>query len=163
MIYSRNGTKYELDDISKGTTEFYIEDLGEHYPNKFLYPGYSTNYELDNELVILYDKLRDVFFENADEYYKHLCIRPVFVQDAGHNSDCGLTAELFAKFIQNEIFSKFPNFNKYLYLVDCQFLIGTIQNLLSGMEDIFVHYYISISNQVYGQSQYYNNSYVTER
>lgn len=146
MIYSKNGTSYVFNDISKITTEFYIKDLGEDYPNRFLYPGDSLNKELGNELVKLYDKLRNVFFDNIDEYYKSMRFMPIFVQSAGQCSDCGMTAEEFGKCIQDETFCRLPDFNKHLYLADCQFLVRTIQNLLSGMEDIFVNYFISISN-----------------
>lgn len=40
---------------------------------------------------------------------------------------------------------KIPNIYRHLYLVDCQFLVGTIQNLLSGMDDAFANYYVRIS------------------
>lgn len=42
-----------------------------------------------------------------------------------------------AEWIQDEDYCAKPNFFKHLYLVDCQFLVGTIQNLLCGMEDSF--------------------------
>ena len=146
MIYNSNGTKCDPCDVLKETTEFYIEDLGEGYPDRIIYPGDSLKYELDGELVALYDKLRDILFEDIDEYYKEIYNMPIFVQDAGQSSDCGLTADLFSKWIQDEKYQRLPNFNKHLYLVDCQFLVGTIQNLLSGMEDAFVNYFIRISN-----------------
>lgn len=142
MIYNINGTSYDIDNFMENTTEFYVQDLGEKHLNRYLYPGDSLKYELDDELVSLYDKLRDTFFHNIDEFYKGLSYMPVFVQEAGQNSNCALTADVFCKWIQDEKYKKIENFNKYLYLVDCQFLVGTIQNLLSGMEDAFVNYFI---------------------
>lgn len=44
------------------------------------------------------------------------------------------------------IAQKIPNLYKHLYLVDCQFLVGTIQNLLCSMEDAFIRYYIMLTN-----------------
>lgn len=146
MIYYSNGTKYDIDDVLEVTTDFFIKDLGEGHPDRFIYPRDSIKNELDYELVTLYDKLRDIFFDDIDEYYKELYYMPIFVQDAGQSSDCGLTADLFSKWIQDTKYRGMPNFNKHLYLVDCQFLVGTIQNLLSGMEDAFVNYFIRISN-----------------
>lgn len=37
-----------------------------------------------------------------------------------------------------------PNLYKHLYLVDCQFLVGTVQNLLCAMENAFINYYRAI-------------------
>ena len=146
MIYYSNGTSCDIGYFLKDTTEFSVQDLGEGHPDRYVYPGDSLKYELDGELVKLYDKLRDIFFDDIDEYYKELCNMPIFAQEAGQNSDCGLTADIFDKWIQEEKYQKIPNFNKHLYLVDCQFLVGSIQNLLSGMEDAFVNYFIRISN-----------------
>jgi len=146
IIYNFNGTSCDIDNFMENTTEFYIQDLGEKHLDRYLYPDDSLKYELDDELVSLYDKLRDTFFNDIDEYYKGLSCLPAFVQEAGQNSDCGLTADVFSKWIQDEKCKRITNFNKYLYLVDCQFLVGTIQNLLRGMEDAFVNYFIKISN-----------------
>ena len=71
---------------------------------------------------------------------------PIFVQEAGQDSECGLTSELFSEWIQKDKYKNLPNFYKHLYLVDCQFLVGTIQNLLCGMEDSFIRYYSLISS-----------------
>ena len=146
MIYYQNGTKSLFDDLSKLTSEFYIKDLGESYINRFLYPGDSLNLKLDTELVMLYDKLRNVFFDNIDEYHQRTHFITIFFQNAGQSSDCSITSTEFEKLIQDEPFCGLPDFNKYLYLADCEFLVRTIQNLLSGMEDVFVNYFISISN-----------------
>lgn len=47
--------------------------------------------------------------------------------------------------------SQIPNLYKHLYLVDCQFLVGTVQNLLCAMEDAFINYYKIISNFKIGE------------
>ena len=49
---------YFLDDIQ----EFYIQELSQELPDRYIYPGDSIKYDLDGELVLLYDTLRDVFF-----------------------------------------------------------------------------------------------------
>lgn len=133
---------YFLDDIQ----EFYIQELSQELPDRYIYPGDSIKYDLDGELVLLYDTLRDVFFEDAQKYYMEIREMPIFVQEAGQDFECGLTSELFSEWIQKDKYKKLPNFYKHLYLVDCQFLVGTIQNLLCGMEDSFIRYYSLISS-----------------
>ena len=112
---------------------------------RYIYTGDSIKYELDSELVILYDKLRDLIFEDVDKYYSELDIMPVFVQDAGYDSDCALDKDMFLKLV-NEYKDKVPDLYKHLYLVDIQFLIATIQNLLEGMDYSFTNFFVQISN-----------------
>lgn len=38
MIYYSNGTKYDIDDVLEVTTDFFIKDLGEGHPDRFIYP-----------------------------------------------------------------------------------------------------------------------------
>ena len=106
----------------------------------------NLSYELDGELVVLYDKLRDLIFNDTEKYYMESCNIPIFINEAGLNSDCRLSADSFAKLIQHDKSDMIPNFNKHLYLADCQFLVGTIQNLLCGIEDAFINYFVNISN-----------------
>lgn len=146
VIYYGNGTKCEIDNATTEKTEFYIKDLGDGYPDRFIYQDDSLNYELDGELVVLYDKLRDLIFNDTEKYYMESYNIPIFINEAGLNSDCRLSADSFAKLIQNDKSDMIPNFNKHLYLADCQFLVGNIQNLLCGIEDAFINYFVNISN-----------------
>lgn len=70
---------------------------------------------------------------------------PIFVQDAGYDSDCMLNSTSFLKLVE-EYKDKVPNLYKHLYLVDIQFLIATVQNLLEGMDYAFTNYFVQISN-----------------
>lgn len=70
----------------------------------------------------------------------------MWTQYAGQNSDFNISAETFQKLITDDNSTKIPNLYKHLYLVDCQFLVGTIQNLLCSMEDAFIRYYIMLTN-----------------
>lgn len=139
--YLKNGTVVDKQYILEDDDNFCIQKLNDGY----IYPGDSINYELDNELVALYDTFRDLFFSDTDAYYAELCTLPIFVQDAGQSSDCALKKDFFMKLLK-EYAEKHPNIYKYLYLVDCQYLIGTIQNLLSGMEYSFINFYTKLSN-----------------
>lgn len=144
--YFENGTLQEMPYFLDENTTFYIQELEGDCPDKYAYPGDSIKYDLDAELVSLYDKFRDIFFRDTNEYYRELGQLPIFVQEAGQDSECSLTAEVFSEWLRREEFVKIPNIYRHLYLVDCQFLIGTIQNLLSGMEDSFINYYARIVN-----------------
>ncbi len=125
---------YFIDEIS----EFQIQELDNQTLNRFTYPGDSINYTLDNELCILYDSLRNIFFKDTDKYYQELSMLPIWVQEAGQSSDCAISVDTFNEWISS---SNIPNLYKHLYLVDCQFLVGTIQNLLCAMEEAFIRFY----------------------
>ena len=97
---------------------------------------------MDNQLVDLYDLFRDFLFENTDQYYREVASLPIWVQRAGQDSDCAISSDMFSEWMKK---ANIPNLYKHLYLVDCQFLIGTVQNLLSAIEDAFINYYKTIS------------------
>lgn len=144
--FFQNGTQQDVFFYADDSDVFCIQELENPAVDPYIYQGDSIKYELDGELVSLYDKLRDLFFADTDKYYAQLNSMPIFIQAAGQDSDCGLTAGYFHRLIEEELYKTKPDFNRYLYLVDCQYLIGTIQNLISGMEDAFVNYYIKISD-----------------
>ncbi|MEE1503805.1 MAG: hypothetical protein UGF89_06145 [Acutalibacteraceae bacterium] len=143
--YFQNGTSADIEYSPDYVEKFCVQKMLEPSVEKYIYTGDSIKYELDAELVILYDKLRDLLFEDVDKYYSELDIIPIFVQDAGYDSDCVLDKNTFLKLV-NEYKDKVPNLYKHLYLVDIQFLIATIQNLLEGMDYSFTNFFVQISN-----------------
>ncbi len=143
--YFKNGIYKDIDSFVMCNTEFCIQEMSTYGTEKYLYTGDSVKYELDSELVDLYDKFRDLLFVDTDKYYSELKTLPVFVQDAGYNSDCALDKDTFLKLV-DKCKHKYPNIYRHLYLVDIQFLIATIQNLLEGMDYSFTNYFIQISN-----------------
>lgn len=40
--------------------------------NKYIYPDDSIKYELENQLVDLYDLFRDSLFKDTDQYYREV-------------------------------------------------------------------------------------------
>ena len=123
---------------------FGIQEMeGKILTDRYIYPGDSIKYELDNALVGLYDIFRDFLFSDTDEYYRELKFLPLWTQHAGQDSDFSFSAEDFRECI---VKSDLPNLYRHLYLVDCQFLVGTVQNLLCAMEDAFINYYKTISS-----------------
>lgn len=143
--YSKRGTVCDISYYVENDDEFCVQELENPSVEKYIYPGSSLKYYLDGELVSLYDKMKDLLFEDTEKYYAELSSLPIFVQRAGQDSDCDLTANDFNILIQEVEVSKMPSIYRHLYLVDCQFLVGTIQNLLSGMDDAFINYYVRIS------------------
>lgn len=141
--YCRNGMIKNIPYIVDAGEDFMIQELENTSSNKYIYPGDSINYTLDGECVCLYDTFRDIVFDNQDEYYREVCSLPILVQEAGQNSDCSISADTFEQWIRE---SKVPNLYKHLYLVDCQFLVGTVQNLLCALEDTFIRYYKIIAS-----------------
>jgi hypothetical protein len=142
--FFQNGLQGDLQYFAEVSDGFCIHEIENNDVDPYIYQGDSIRYEVDSELVSLYDKLRDLFFPDTDKYYSQLELMPIFVQAAGQDSDCDLTVDNFCKLIN--IYKSIPDIYQHLYLVDCQFLVGTIQNLLSGMEDAFVNYFVKISS-----------------
>ncbi len=143
--YFQNGTVDDIELFPDYIEKFCVQKMLKPSTEKYIYTGDSIKYELDAELVILYDKMRDLLFEDVDKYYLELGGMPVFVQDAGYDSNCGLDSKSFLKLVE-EYKDKVPNLYKHLYLVDIQFLIATVQNLLEGMDYSFTNYFVQIGS-----------------
>ncbi len=143
--YFINGTMRDVNCFIGELAEFQIQEIDSDNLNRYIYPGDTINYTLDSELVKLYDVLRDLYFDDVDKYYKEVNVLPIWVQEAGQNSDSAIDVDLFSELINDDENRKIPNLYKHLYLVDCQFLVGTIQNLLSAMEDAFIRYYMTLA------------------
>lgn len=144
--YCQNGLVGDAPYIANEHDKFCVQKLESLSGDQLIYPGDSLKNKIDDELVSLDDKLRDLIFKDRDMYYAGINAIPIFAQSAGQDSDCQISAGTFNKLIHEETFSKIPNIYRYLYLADCQFLVGTIQNLLSGMDGAFTDYYIKICN-----------------
>lgn len=52
------------------TSDFYIQEINLCETKQYTYSGDSIKYELVDELVLLYDTLRDVLLINSLEYYQ---------------------------------------------------------------------------------------------
>lgn len=142
--YTMNGTSEDIESWCMPDSSFCIIEMPQDNSLDYSYSGDQIEFELDGELAVLYDKLMKLYF-NAEDYYNEIGSIPQFVQQAGQDSDTSIskdeTVELF-----NEYNEKTPNLIKHFYLVDVQFLVGTIQNLLSGLHSCFCNYYISLCN-----------------
>ena len=91
--YLKNGTLCET-PISVENLGFYIISYDVMGERKFSYENDEILLNIDGELVLLYDKLRDIYFPDTEDYYRQLNSMPQFIQQAGQNSDCALTLSL---------------------------------------------------------------------
>ena len=139
----KNGKIQDVPFFLNDNDEFGIQELDDlRASDRIAYQGDGIKYELDNELVGLCDLFRDLLFEDVDQYYKELSSMPIWVQKAGQSSGIAISSDMFTELMDN---AAIPNLFKHLYLVDCQFLVGTVQNLLCAMESAFVSYYQLLS------------------
>lgn len=143
--YLKKGVCLENQNFFDCDNEFYIQEVINSSVKEYSYPGSSIKHEIESEILKLYDKFRDLIFENLDDYYRELDTLPIFVSNAGLNSDCPCDVQLFQKYIQ-ESENSVDNLYKYLYLEDYGFLLSTIRNLLVSMDYAFVNYFIQICN-----------------
>ena len=143
ITYYGTGIAKDYPNLLDESTEFGIQEIEmDHYAERYTYPNDSIKFQLDIELVNLYDLFRDLIFPDTEQYYGEAMCLPIWIQEAGQDSDCAISADLFSEWILK---SDIPNLYRHLYLVDCQFLIGAVQNLLCAMEDAFINYFKKIS------------------
>lgn len=138
--YSCNGLRYTVNALD-ADSEFCIYEINEK-TKEFVYSGDFINYELDSELSLLNDTLNSMLFGDIDEYYKELRMLPIWVTEVGQNSEMSISVDEFNEMIEN---NKNTSFYKHLYLTDCKYLVGTMQNLLFAVEEAFIRYYRTIS------------------
>lgn len=141
-IYCKNGICYDLKN-PEDLHGFYIIQKEENY----VHSGDGINYDLDSKLVMLYDKLRDLLFTDNDVYYNEIRSIPAWVIEVGQDSDCSISSEDFGKFIDGIEAEAKSTIFRHLYLTDCQFLIGAIQNALTAMDEAFIRYFITLSEE----------------
>jgi len=106
---------------------------------KFIYDKEYTLINLDSELVLTYDIFRDKIFNDTARYYKKLPSLPVWLQDAGHSSDCALGKREFEQLVRK---TTDEDYFKYLYLVDCQTLISSVQDRIIMSRNHLIDFYL---------------------
>lgn len=122
--------------------QFYIEMMDQKL-HTYYYEGDSRLSEIDRILAELYDLMMMYMFADADKYYEIIGSLPLADQIAGYDSDCQMDVEQFEALLKR-IRGK-TIIERDVMLVDTQFLIGSIQNLLQAMHFDFINYFISLS------------------
>lgn len=158
--YFQNGTAKNIPYFLDKSDYFYVQKMEGSRTERYTYTGDNIKYDIESELISLYDKFRDLFFPNTDAYYTELDSLPAFVQTAGIDSDCCLDSKQFVEYF--DIALKYsPNLYKHLYLNDCQFLIATIQNLVEAMNDCLCNFYVCLSGIELLRGCSFDNTVVT--
>lgn len=145
--YLINGTCCEINSFDELETSFCFFAFQQNKSDHYNYDGDSVISEIDSALVDLYDSFQYMYFPNADKYYSEILLLPIFVSQAGFDSDSSLTKDDFSFLINNiELKTRIPDINKYLYLYDIHNLISTIQNLVLAMNELFVSFYTNLAD-----------------
>ena len=158
--YFQNGTMKDIPDFLDESVCFFVQELENPRVERYMYTGDNIKYDIDAELVNLYDKFRDLFFSDTKAYYDELELLPLFVQTAGIDSDCCLSSKQFVE-LSSEFYKGMPNLYKHIYLNDCQFLVATIQNLLEAMSDCLCDFYVCLSDIELLHGSSFDNTIVT--
>ena len=145
-IYSQKGLAFESEFYCESHDELYIYLDPPLSAEKYFYTGDLRKYDCDAELANISQTLIKVLFKDTDKYYQESKMMPVFIYGAGQDSQVSISKEQFKNAINNARNNTLPNFYRHLYLGDCEFLVGTIQNLLNGLDDAFINYFIRISD-----------------
>jgi hypothetical protein len=117
---------------------FYFTELD----NQIAFDGDHIFYDIDFECVSLHDLFRVKIFPDQDEYYSFFPQSPVWLTDAGHNSDLSLSAVEFEKLV-NQITDQ--RYYKILFLADCQALVHFLQSRIGDSGAKFVRFYKELS------------------
>lgn len=133
-----------VEPIDEENIEFFIVNYEMNGEKKFYYKNDEILLNLDCELVNLYDKFRDIYFPDTESYYNQIYSIPIFVQESGQSSDFPIDTITFNNLINKYIEIFGSDLYRHLYLVDCQYIIGTIQNHLCEMNDLFIRFYVDI-------------------
>lgn len=142
--YHQNGTITEELYIMDESDVFAIQNDTNNGHNQFFYPGDTLIRKLDLELAHLSDEFVNLYFSDLELYYRNLSILPVGLLLGGQNSDISINKNNFLDLADRSL-PFFDDLYRYLYVGDCQYLVYTVQNLLSSAEHCYLKYYIEIA------------------
>lgn len=140
--YTIKGQVKEIPYVLKKDDEFGIQAYDDGRNIYYLYNGDENTRKIEKEFVNLHDLILKIVFTDIDDYYNRLENIPLWVIDAGQNSDSEIGSDCFSKLV-NDI--KDPILYKYLYVNDYFFLVMSVQNLVISMEHAFVNFYKNLS------------------
>ena len=142
--YYQNGTCADCPHFIEADTSFCVQEIEDALTEQYIYSGDHINYVLDAELAMLYDTLMELYFPDKAKYYNEIGSIPNFVQKVGQDSTAHTSSDELT-ILMDEFSILIPDLYRHMYLVDCQFLVGTIQNLLGAMCDNLCNYYVNLS------------------
>lgn len=99
--------------------------------------------DIDFNCVRLYTAFQNILFTDANSYYTEIATMPIWSYKAGLDSDSGLSKEMFEKFVNENNSEKY---HKHLYLADCQYLIGALQDRFLFIKGSFIEFYKALAD-----------------
>lgn len=96
-------------------------------------------YAVEEQCVRLHDELAARIFGSLRNYHALLPTAPVFLAEAGLNSESPLGRVLFEQLLQK--FNAFPEINRFLYLYDCRMLVSSIQECTKEISHLTGEFY----------------------
>lgn len=96
-------------------------------------------YDVESECVRLHDDLAARIFGDLTAYHAQLPFVPMFLDQAGLNSEAPVSRDDFEQLLQ--LFADFPNLNKFLYLYDTRMLVSAIQECTKEVTQLTGEFY----------------------
>lgn len=96
-------------------------------------------YAVDAVCVRLHDALAARIFGDLKSYYALLPLAPVFLNEAGHNSESSVDRDSFDKLLAH--FADFPELYRFLYLYDVRALVSAVQECTKEVSQLTGEFY----------------------
>lgn len=94
---------------------------------------------VEEQCVRIHDELAARIFGSLDHYYALLPTTPLFLSEAGLNSESPLGRDVFEQLLQK--FANFPELNRFLYLYDCRMLVSAVQECTKEVSQLTGEFY----------------------
>ena len=161
ITYMQNGTKLDVPFINTNTADFWIQEI-DAASDRYVYPGDEIQFEINSALRSLRDKFQNILFTDTNKYYAAATILPEFLLYGGYESSIDITSEQYANLINDLDDNKMPDIFRRIYLIDCEFLIDSLQNHIVGIESLFINYYMELAkiDLIKSEDGYANSIYM---
>lgn len=99
-------------------------------------------YEIDGNIVELYDLVQEKIFNSSDKYYENLGMTPIFISQEGISEEFFMSKDQFEKALDTSPLMKSlkPEFQKKLiYMYDLHSLINDLKHSFYSIENLYTH------------------------
>ena len=114
----------------------------------------TSEHEIDGALVELYDLMLEYVFGDIESYYRIDHFLPSLTKLAGFDAESAMSSDSYNAMLQR--INDNSLIKRDMLLVDLQFLIGSIQNLILSICKDFLNIYTCLSG-ITGNIQYFGN------
>ena len=114
----------------------------------------TSEHEIDGALVELYDLMLEYVFGDIESYYRIDHFLPSLTKLAGFDAESAMSSDSYNAMLQR--INDNSLIKRDMLLVDLQFLIGPIQNLILSICKGFLNIYTCLSG-ITGNIQYFGN------